>query len=180
MFTYCVFNIFIIAKWSMWVLCASPTTQKKQWEGKIERQDKAAGNVKISSQHMGWVTGVGRLSWLLMSQQVPTDFFILSEELAREPLGSIFNLHQGLTSWTCTVRRSDSAHINRLAACGCLLWCVEYLLVHWKVELCSYCGSMLRCVLQRATHLKKVEKGERQSDPLASITFRGKMCRKNY
>ncbi|GAA6104318.1 dysferlin isoform X1 [Tachysurus ichikawai] len=32
---------------------------------------------------------------------------------------------------------------------------------------------MLRCVLQRATHLKNVEKGERQSDPLASITFRG-------
>lgn len=40
----------------------------------------------------------------------------------------------------------------------------------------SYCGSMLRCVLQRATHLKNVERGERQSDPLASITFRGKMC----
>ncbi|XP_026792840.2 dysferlin isoform X1 [Pangasianodon hypophthalmus] len=32
---------------------------------------------------------------------------------------------------------------------------------------------MLRCLLQRATHLKNVEKGERQSDPLASITFRG-------
>ncbi|XP_060730490.1 dysferlin isoform X3 [Tachysurus vachellii] len=32
---------------------------------------------------------------------------------------------------------------------------------------------MLKCVLQRATHLKNVEKGERQSDPLASITFRG-------
>ncbi|XP_072543802.1 dysferlin isoform X4 [Salminus brasiliensis] len=32
---------------------------------------------------------------------------------------------------------------------------------------------MLRCVLQRATHLRNVEKGERHSDPLASITFRG-------
>ncbi|XP_066536467.1 dysferlin isoform X2 [Hoplias malabaricus] len=32
---------------------------------------------------------------------------------------------------------------------------------------------MLRCMLQRATHVKNVEKGERQSDPLASITFRG-------
>ncbi|KAI5609942.1 dysferlin isoform X9 [Silurus asotus] len=50
--------------------------------------------------------------------------------------------------------------------------CVTYE-VCWNVELYSYCGSMLRCVLQRATHLKNVEKGERQSDPLASITFRG-------
>ncbi|KAL6490640.1 hypothetical protein MHYP_G00009850 [Metynnis hypsauchen] len=32
---------------------------------------------------------------------------------------------------------------------------------------------MLRCVLQRATNLRNVEKGERHSDPLASITFRG-------
>ncbi|XP_056605423.1 dysferlin isoform X9 [Triplophysa dalaica] len=32
---------------------------------------------------------------------------------------------------------------------------------------------MLRCFLQRATNLKNVEKGERHSDPLASITFRG-------
>ncbi|XP_062850252.1 dysferlin isoform X3 [Trichomycterus rosablanca] len=32
---------------------------------------------------------------------------------------------------------------------------------------------MLRCVIQRATNLKNVEKGERHSDPLASITFRG-------
>lgn len=54
---------------------------------------------------------------------------------------------------------------------------MEYPLVCWKVELDSYCGSMLRCILQRATNLKNVEKGERQSDPLASITFRGKMCR---
>lgn len=30
---------------------------------------------------------------------------------------------------------------------------------------------MLRCVIQRATNL---ERGERHSDPLASITFRGK------
>ncbi|XP_035375572.1 dysferlin isoform X3 [Electrophorus electricus] len=35
---------------------------------------------------------------------------------------------------------------------------------------------MLKCVLQRATHVKNVEKGDRQSDPLASITFRG--CKK--
>lgn len=34
----------------------------KQGEGKRERQDKAAGNVKISSQHMGWVTGVSELA----------------------------------------------------------------------------------------------------------------------
>ncbi|XP_051577983.1 dysferlin-like isoform X1 [Myxocyprinus asiaticus] len=34
-------------------------------------------------------------------------------------------------------------------------------------------GSMLRCLLQRATNLRNVEKGERHSDPLASITFRG-------
>uniref|UniRef100_A0A672R9Z3 Dysferlin-like n=1 Tax=Sinocyclocheilus grahami TaxID=75366 RepID=A0A672R9Z3_SINGR len=32
---------------------------------------------------------------------------------------------------------------------------------------------MLRCLLQRATNLRNVEKGERHSDPLASITFRG-------
>uniref|UniRef100_A0A8C1G6Z3 Dysferlin, limb girdle muscular dystrophy 2B (autosomal recessive) n=1 Tax=Cyprinus carpio TaxID=7962 RepID=A0A8C1G6Z3_CYPCA len=32
---------------------------------------------------------------------------------------------------------------------------------------------MLRCFLQRATNLRNVEKGERHSDPLASITFRG-------
>ncbi|XP_052416116.1 dysferlin isoform X7 [Carassius gibelio] len=32
---------------------------------------------------------------------------------------------------------------------------------------------MLSCFLQRATNLRNVEKGERQSDPLASITFRG-------
>uniref|UniRef100_A0A673IZ38 Dysferlin-like n=1 Tax=Sinocyclocheilus rhinocerous TaxID=307959 RepID=A0A673IZ38_9TELE len=32
---------------------------------------------------------------------------------------------------------------------------------------------MLRCLLQRATNLGNVEKGERHSDPLASITFRG-------
>uniref|UniRef100_A0A672Q560 Dysferlin-like n=1 Tax=Sinocyclocheilus grahami TaxID=75366 RepID=A0A672Q560_SINGR len=32
---------------------------------------------------------------------------------------------------------------------------------------------MLRCFLQRATNLGNVEKGERHSDPLASITFRG-------
>ncbi|XP_059384658.1 dysferlin-like isoform X10 [Carassius carassius] len=32
---------------------------------------------------------------------------------------------------------------------------------------------MLSCFLQRATNLRNVEKGERHSDPLASITFRG-------
>ncbi|XP_041074075.1 dysferlin isoform X4 [Polyodon spathula] len=32
---------------------------------------------------------------------------------------------------------------------------------------------MLRCVLQRASHLPNVEKGARQSDPVASLTFRG-------
>ncbi|XP_073692733.1 dysferlin [Garra rufa] len=32
---------------------------------------------------------------------------------------------------------------------------------------------MLRCLLQRATNLRNVEKGERHSDPLASIVFRG-------
>ncbi|MGH0133813.1 UNVERIFIED_CONTAM: hypothetical protein FKN15_063603 [Acipenser sinensis] len=32
---------------------------------------------------------------------------------------------------------------------------------------------MLSCVLQKATHLPNVEKGDRQSDPVASLTFRG-------
>uniref|UniRef100_A0A8C9VV28 Dysferlin, limb girdle muscular dystrophy 2B (autosomal recessive) n=1 Tax=Scleropages formosus TaxID=113540 RepID=A0A8C9VV28_SCLFO len=32
---------------------------------------------------------------------------------------------------------------------------------------------MLRCVLQRANNLPNVEKGDRHSDPLASVTFRG-------
>ncbi|XP_073716069.1 dysferlin isoform X3 [Misgurnus anguillicaudatus] len=32
---------------------------------------------------------------------------------------------------------------------------------------------MLRCLLKKAANLKNVEKGERYSDPLASITFRG-------
>ncbi|KAJ8392183.1 hypothetical protein AAFF_G00077510 [Aldrovandia affinis] len=32
---------------------------------------------------------------------------------------------------------------------------------------------MLRCVLQRANNLRNVEKGDRHSDPLASVTFRG-------
>lgn len=35
--------------------------EKKTGRGERERQDKAAGNVKISFQHMGRVTGVGRL-----------------------------------------------------------------------------------------------------------------------
>ncbi|KAJ8262602.1 hypothetical protein GJAV_G00168250 [Gymnothorax javanicus] len=34
-------------------------------------------------------------------------------------------------------------------------------------------GNMLRCVLQRAHNLRNVERGERHSDPLASVTFRG-------
>lgn len=32
---------------------------------------------------------------------------------------------------------------------------------------------MLRCLLQRATHLPNLEKGDKQSDPVASLTFRG-------
>uniref|UniRef100_A0A8C3CMV1 Dysferlin n=1 Tax=Cairina moschata TaxID=8855 RepID=A0A8C3CMV1_CAIMO len=32
---------------------------------------------------------------------------------------------------------------------------------------------MLRCLLQRASHLPNLEKGDRQSDPVASLTFRG-------
>uniref|UniRef100_A0A672R8T9 Dysferlin-like n=1 Tax=Sinocyclocheilus grahami TaxID=75366 RepID=A0A672R8T9_SINGR len=36
---------------------------------------------------------------------------------------------------------------------------------------------MLRCLLQRATNLRNVEKGERHSDPLASITFRALFSR---
>uniref|UniRef100_A0A8C3KLL1 Dysferlin n=1 Tax=Calidris pygmaea TaxID=425635 RepID=A0A8C3KLL1_9CHAR len=32
---------------------------------------------------------------------------------------------------------------------------------------------MLRCLLQRASHLPNLEKGDKQSDPVASLTFRG-------
>lgn len=119
-----------------------------------------------------------------MSQQVPTDFFTVRGGSTRA-LGSIHNLlnqvvhvedfHSGRSLWEVTV------HIQYLNTCcvWIFLWCVEYLPVCWKVKLYSYCSNMLRCVLQRATHLKNVEKGERQSDPLASITFRGKTCRMN-
>lgn len=37
----------------------------------------------------------------------------------------------------------------------------------------SHCPAMLRCLLQRATHLPNLEKGDKQSDPVASLTFRG-------